>query len=192
MKRAMPDTCSARRVHRFGQLTDDAEHGVEGSGGVMPHRRVERFRGDVLFGAIRDRAFDASRDRLDDRRMNQLGFGGVSQLVGERLCLFRGDVETKDLDRDETIARGLVGTEHRSQRAHANLMQDPEGSKCRRGCECRRIVSGQLRDSSAGSKKCNTVAVSCQYTDALTPRGIRRAAGRVQSRQSVLTCFRRL
>ena len=129
------------------------QHFVERGGRVVPHRHVQRLRRDVFFSAIGDRAFDARRDRLDDRGMEESCFGGACQLVGQRLGLFGGDVETKDLDGDQPVARGLVGTEHRSERAHADLMQHPEGAERGRRGECGRIVSGQLRDSSGRIEK---------------------------------------
>ena len=68
---------------------------------------------------------------------------GASELVGKHLRLFGCDVETKNLDGDQAIARGLVRAEHRTECADADLMQDPERAKRRRRGECGRIVSGQ-------------------------------------------------
>jgi hypothetical protein len=63
--------------------------------------------------------------------------------VGQRLCLLGRDVEAEGFDGDQTIARRLVGAEHGTEGAHADLMQDPERAKRRRRSECGRIVSGQ-------------------------------------------------
>jgi hypothetical protein len=61
--------------------------------------------------------------------MEETGFGGARELVGERLRLLRRDVEAERLDRDQPIALRLVGAENRPQRAYADLMQHPEGSR---------------------------------------------------------------
>src|SRR5690349_14804357 len=91
--------------------------------------------------------------------MKQPRFGGLRQLVGERLRLFRSDVEPEDLDRDEPVTRGLVCAEDRTKRANTNLVQDPKRSKRRRWCERRRVVSGQFQELlEAGSRKFNTLS----------------------------------
>ena len=109
----------------------------------MAHRDVERLGRDILLRPIRHRALDSGGNRLDDGRMEQLCLSGMRELVGQRLRLLGCDVETEDFDRDQAIARRLVGAEHRTECAHADLMQDPEGAKRRRRSECGRIVSGQ-------------------------------------------------
>ena len=119
------------------------QHGVEATparSAASPRRATRRRR-----TPRRDTRPCLRRRRRSARRSRdeQLGFGGVRQLVGQRLRLLGGDVETEDLDRDQPIARGLVGAEHRTERAHADLMQDPEGAERRRRSECGRIVSGQ-------------------------------------------------
>ncbi len=75
--------------------------------------------------------------------LEQLRLRRVRELVGQCLRLLRRHVESEDLDRHQAITRGLVRAEYRTERADANLMQDPEGSKRRRRSECGRIVSGQ-------------------------------------------------
>ena len=90
--------------------------------------------------------------------MEEAGFGWPGQLVGKRLRLLGCDVESEDFDRDQAIACGLVGPENRAERAHANLMQHPEGAERWRWCEGRRIVSAQFTGLlEAGLKKCNTI-----------------------------------
>ena len=143
MERAVSDTGPARDIDRFGQLPDDPHHRVVRGGRVVPHRDIERLGGDVFFGAIGDGALHAGSDRLDDRRLEQLRLRRVRELVGQCLRLLRRHVESEDLDRHQAITRGLVRAEYRTERADANLMQDPEGSKRRRRSECGRIVSGQ-------------------------------------------------
>src|SRR5213075_2352381 len=74
--------------------------------------------------------------------MEQTGVGSPRQFVGQRLRLFGGHVEPEHFHGDKTIACGLVGAEHRTQRANTNLMQDSERSECRWWSEGSGIVSG--------------------------------------------------
>jgi hypothetical protein len=158
MQRAVTHRRGAREIDRTGELRDDRQDLVDRRWRVVAERDVQRFGGDVLFGAIRHRAFDARRNRFNDRRMEQSGISGRRQLVGERLRLLGCDVESEDLDRDETIAGGFVCPEDRPERANADLMQHPEGAEGWRWCERRRIVSGQFTELlEAGLKKCNTI-----------------------------------
>ena len=149
----MPDARRAGKIERRGQLRDERQHLVDRRRRVVPHRHVERLGGHVLFRAIRDRAFDAGGDRFDDRRVEEAGVRGLRQLVGERAGLLGRDVESKDLDGDEPIAGGLVGSENGSKRADTDLMQHPEGAKRWRGRKSGRVVSGQLRCSSPSRAK---------------------------------------
>jgi hypothetical protein len=65
----------------------------------VTHGNVERFGGDVLFGAIGDGAFETGRDGLDDGGMEEARVRRPSELIRERARLLGGDVETKYLDR---------------------------------------------------------------------------------------------
>ena len=145
MERAMANTSGSRKVERAGQLGDERQHLVDRRGRVVPERHVERFGGDVLLGAVRDSALDSCRNRFDDRGVEEPGLSRESECLGERLRLFRCDVETEDLHRHEAIARRLVGAEHRTESADADLMQHPEGAERGRRSECCRVVSGQVR-----------------------------------------------
>ena len=122
----------------------------------MTHRRVERLGGDVFLGTVGDSALHARGNRFDDRRMEETGLSRSRQFVGELLRLLRGDVESKDLHRDQAVALGLVGAEHRAQRAHADLMKHPKGAELGGCSEGRRVVAGQ-RLPRVGSKKLITL-----------------------------------
>ena len=137
---------------RRGQLRDERQHLVDRRRRVVPHRHVERLGGDVLFRAIRDRAFDASGDGSTMEGWKRPASAALRQLVGERARLLGHDVESKDFDGDEPIARGLVGSKNGSKGADTDLMQHPEGAKRRRGRKSGRVVSGQLRCSSTAAK----------------------------------------
>ena len=75
--------------------------------------------------------------------MEESRLGGPRQLVGQRLRLLGRDVETEDLHGDQPVAFGLVGAEDGTERADADLMQDPEGAELCWCSEGRRIVAGQ-------------------------------------------------
>ena len=83
------------------------------------------------------------------------GLRGARQLVGQRLRLLGGDVETEDLDRDETIARRLVGAEHGTESADADLMQHPEGAERGRGANpAGSSLVGIKDDHRSGARVC--------------------------------------
>ena len=131
----MPDARGTGEVDRAGELGDERQDRCDRRWRVVPHRDVERLGGHVFFRAVGERALDACRDRLDDRRMEQAGLGRARQLVSERLRLLRRDVEAERFHGDQPIALRLVGAENRPQRTYANLMQHPEGSEL---CGCRK------------------------------------------------------
>ena len=56
--------------------------------------------------------------------------------------LLRRDVEAERLHRDQTVARRLICAKDRTQRANANLVQDPERAERGRWGERGGIVSG--------------------------------------------------
>ena len=144
VQRAVADAGGAREVDRAGELGQERQRLVERGRRVVPDRDVERLGGDVLFRAIRDRALDARRDRLDDGRVEQAGIGRPRQLIGKHLRLLGCNVEPEHLDRHQPIARRLVGAEHRAESANADLMQDPERAERGRWGERSGIVSGHF------------------------------------------------
>jgi hypothetical protein len=125
------------------QLRDEWKHLVEGRGCVVAQGDVEGFSRDVLFRPERDRAFNTCGDWFNDRRMEETGVCRLRQFARERLRLFGRNVEAKDLDGDEAIARGLVRSENGPKCTNTDLMEDPEGTERRRWGERGRIVSGQ-------------------------------------------------
>jgi hypothetical protein len=109
----------------------------------VPQRDVERLGRDVLLGSIRDRPLDPGGNRFDDGRVEEAGVGRYRERVCKVLGLFGSDIETEDLDGNETVAGRLIGPKDGTKRANANLVQDPEGAEGGRWSECRRIVSTQ-------------------------------------------------
>ena len=120
----------ARKINRAGQLRDERERFLDRRRRVVPHRHVERLGRDVLFGAVRDRPFHSRRDRFDDGRVKERGFGGPAQRLGEQLGLFGDDVEPEDLDGNQAVAGRLICAENGTKSANTNLMQHPEGAEC--------------------------------------------------------------
>src|SRR3954452_14064192 len=113
--------------------------------------------------------------------MEQTRIGRSRQFVGERLRLFGGHIEPEHFYGDKAIACGFVSTEHRTQRANTNLMQDPERSECRWWSEGSRVVSGH---SGEGRKNVAQIVPHPKLK-----RGILRRSWRVELRQAVLDLF---
>ena len=87
--------------------------------------------------------------------MKEAGIGRAPQLVGERSRLLRRNVEPEHLDRDQSIARRLIGPKNRTKRPNTDLVQDPKRSE-RWGWRRRR--PDRLWSFRGGTKKCNTDA----------------------------------
>ena len=143
VQRAVTNTHRTRKIDRAGELRDEGQHGGNRRRRVVPHGDVERLGGDVLLGAIGHRPLDAGGNRLDDRGMEEAGLGRPRQLIGQRLGLLGRNVETEGLHGDQPIALRLVGAEHGTERADADLVQHPEGAELGGCSEGRRIVAGQ-------------------------------------------------
>ena len=96
----------------------------------MPHRDVKRLGGDVLLGQVRHIFFDTGRYRRHDRRVGEADVDEARQCIDERLRLLWRDVETKDLDRNQTVLRWVVRAKNRTENADPNLVHDAEGTEC--------------------------------------------------------------
>jgi len=136
------DASGSGEVNGTSQLRQERQRPVERRRRVVPHRDVERLGSHIFLGPIRTCPFYTRPNRLDDRRVEQSRICSPRQLVSERLCLLRGDVEAEYLDGNETIAGRLVGAKDGTKSANTNLVQDPEWSERGRWSEGSRIVSG--------------------------------------------------
>ena len=58
--------------------------------------------------------------------MRKIGVDETLELRGENVRAIGGEVELEELDRGEAFALGIEAAEHRSQRAGANLMENPK------------------------------------------------------------------
>ena len=100
----------------------------------VPHRHrpalaqhdVERFADRVFLREIRRAVFEAGGDRRGDVRMSDLPGDKRLKRGDELRGLFGSQIESKDFYCDEPIARRLVRAEDGTQRARANLMENPE------------------------------------------------------------------
>jgi hypothetical protein len=137
------DPGRAREIDGRRELAKERQRGVQRRGRVVPHRNVERLGRDVFLSSVGDRTFQSSRKRLDDRWMEERDTGSARKLVGQRSCLLGRDIQSKDFDRDEAIARGFVCAKDGTESADTDLMQHPEGAERGRWGESGRIVSGQ-------------------------------------------------
>ena len=81
MERAMPNPGRPCEIDRAGELGDEWKHLVERGRRIVAHGDVEGLGRDVFVGAVRHRPLNARRDWLDDRRVEQPGFGGSRKLV---------------------------------------------------------------------------------------------------------------
>jgi len=84
----------------------------------------------------------AGGNGLDDGRVEETCVGSAAELFSKGGGLFGGDVESENLDGDESIAIGFVGSKDGTKSANTNLVQDPEWSERGRWSEGSRIVSG--------------------------------------------------
>jgi bacillithiol biosynthesis cysteine-adding enzyme BshC len=151
------DAGGPREIDGAGQLGNERQHLAHRGRRVMAQRHIERLGGDVLLRPVGHRPFDAGGDRFDDRGMKEPGLGRNGQRVRQALGLFGSNVETENLDGDETVTGRLVGPEDGTKRPDADLVQHPEGAESGRRCECRRVVSTQLLELlEAGSLECYT------------------------------------
>ena len=100
---------------------------------------------------------ESGRNRRGNVRMIDIRRRRASSRLGhERRGLFGSQVETKDFDCDEPIARsliirGLVRTEDRTQRARTNLMENPERPECFRRKVQDRIFAVQRSNGNMNS-----------------------------------------
>ena len=118
---------------------------------ALAQHDVERIADRVLLREIRGAVVEPRRNRRGDVRMADVRGDERVELGDERRRLFGSEVETKDLDRDEPIASGLVRTEDRTQRARTNLMENPEWPECFRRKVQDRIFAVQRSNGNMNS-----------------------------------------
>ena len=93
-------------------------------GTVIAHHDVERVGGDEVLGEIGGVAGDAGRQRRGDAGVRQLGGDQPLELGDELMHALGRQIESEQLDGDETIVLGFIGAKHRTQRARADLMKN--------------------------------------------------------------------
>ena len=118
---------------------------------ALAQNDVERIADGVLLREIRRAVLEAGGDRRSNTRMTDVRGDQRLELGNERRGLFGGEVETKDFDRYEPIASGLVSAEDRTQRARTNLMENPEWPECFRRKVQDRIFAVQRSNGNMNS-----------------------------------------
>ncbi len=115
--------------------------GVDSRHGALSSRDVEGFGGDIILGEIGGHARHPGRDRRDNRRVRRLDGNQPLELGDEPMDSLGRQIETKQLDGDETIVVRIVRTKDGSRCAGANLMENPEGTEgvWRRGARSVRV-----------------------------------------------------
>jgi hypothetical protein len=90
----------------------------------VPKRDIERLAGRKLHRDKRVRSREARLEQSHERAIRRRTVTERLERGGQPPRVFGNDVELERLDRDQTIALIVVGTENRSENAAANLMQD--------------------------------------------------------------------
>ncbi len=62
--------------------------------------------------------------------MREPFFGEPSEFCHKRGGLLRCEIAPEHFHGDEAVAGGFVGTKHRTERARADLMENPERPEC--------------------------------------------------------------
>ena len=96
---------------------------------ALSSRDVEGFGGDIILGEIGGHAHHPGRDRRHDRRVGRLDGDQPLELGDEPMDSLGRQIETKQLDRNETIVVRIVRTKDGSSDSGANLMKNPEGTE---------------------------------------------------------------
>ncbi len=129
MQRAVEHAGVGGRVERVGHVRDQPDR-IAGRGGpVLADSGVERFASHVRHGKIRNRFFDAGGDRRRHARVAQVQRHQLPELRGETLGLFGRQVEGEGFHGHQAFLVRIVRTEHGSEHACPDLVQDLEPSK---------------------------------------------------------------
>jgi len=107
-----------------GQIDRIADHMRRGGEATLAEDDVKGIGGDKILSEVGRHVSNARGNRRRDHGMSQIGFNQLVELGGELMDAFRGDVESKQLHRDESISIRFVGAKNRPQRSRPNLMKD--------------------------------------------------------------------
>ena len=140
-----------------GERVDEPGHVLHGHRPALAQHDVERVPDGVFLREIRDAVIETRGYRRSDIRVIDICVDQRFERRDQRGRLFRGEIETKDLDCDEPVATfisgvsGLVRTEDRTQRARTNLMENPERPECFRRKVQDRIFAVQRSNGNMNS-----------------------------------------
>ena len=117
---------------------------------MLPERRVERVPVGVVLREVRGRPFNPRGQRRGDRGMLRLIGDQIFERRRQLRALLGRRAEPENLQRDETIAAGVVRAKNGTEAAGPNLMQDAKGTTGGRWRVESGSVSVQRWCSSAG------------------------------------------
>ena len=125
MQDAMFDVDPGGSVEGAGQLRGHPQR-VGDRRRSVSKRDVERLGGDVILGQIRGHTVDSGGHGLDNGRPRQTGGDQTLEFGNELMDALGRQVELKEFDGHEALAVRIERAKHGSQRAGANLMENPE------------------------------------------------------------------
>jgi hypothetical protein len=124
MKRAVSDIHRGREVERSRHLRRDARAFGGGRRAVSPDEDVNRLGDDKILREIGEDAGNACGEGRRDRRMREVGVNQRLQLGHEPVHAIGREIESEELDGNQLVLVGIVGTKHRTQSACADLMKN--------------------------------------------------------------------
>jgi len=124
MKRPVSDVHRGREVERSCDLCRHAN----GLGGhrraVIPDKDVNRLGDDEVLCEIRGDAADARGEGRRDARMREVGVNQRLQLSHQPAHAIGRKIELEELDGNQLVLLGIVGTKDRTQCACSDLMKN--------------------------------------------------------------------
>ena len=125
----MIDVRDRREIQRAGELHGDPEGVGRRRRPVFANRQIQRLGSDIVLREIDGNARDARRQRYRDGRMVQLGGNQLLEFCHELMDTLGGQVQSVQLDRNQTLAPRVISAKYRPKRACTNLMKNPKRSE---------------------------------------------------------------
>jgi hypothetical protein len=113
-------------IERGGQLPNNANGFRRRHVSALAGDSIEGIGGHEILGEVRGNSGDTCSNRRGNRGVRQIGLHQEVELGAEPVDLIWGHVEIEALHSHEPVDIWLVGPEHRSERAGADLMENPE------------------------------------------------------------------
>jgi hypothetical protein len=129
MQRTVEHIDRSGEVERSAELRGDAQRLADRRGTVVANHDVEGFGGHEIERQVGRIVGEASRERSGDTGMREVGGDQAVQGSNEPMTVFGRKIEPELLDGDEAAGVGLVGPEHGTERAGADLVQHAKRSE---------------------------------------------------------------